>query len=59
MGMTTVEHGHARCPRCATWADYRFLEIGDDKLKYEVQCGTCGHVHSEVTLVTTGTATAA
>ncbi|HEV7360323.1 MAG TPA: hypothetical protein VGN92_04430 [Mycobacterium sp.] len=57
--MTTVEQGRARCPRCAAWAEYRFLEIGGHKLEYEVRCGTCGHVHSEVTPVTTGTATAA
>jgi uncharacterized Zn finger protein len=59
MEMTTVEQGRARCPRCATWAEYRFLEIGDAKLKYEVRCGTCGHVHSEVTAVSTAGATAA
>ncbi|MDT5114616.1 MAG: hypothetical protein QOE30_355 [Mycobacterium sp.] len=57
--MTTVEQGRARCPRCATWAEYRFLEIGDAKLKYEVRCGTCGHVHAEVTAVSTAGATAA
>jgi uncharacterized Zn finger protein len=51
--MTTVEHGRTRCPRCAAWAEYRVLEIGDDKLEYEVRCGTCGHVHSEVTPVST------
>lgn len=57
--MTTVEKGRTRCPRCATWAEYRFLEIGDDKLKYEVRCATCSHVHSEVTAVSTAGATAA
>ncbi len=51
--MTTVEQGRARCPRCAAWAEYRFLESGDDTLKYEVRCDTCGHVHSEVTPVST------
>ncbi|MCV7429518.1 hypothetical protein [Mycobacterium montefiorense] len=51
--MTTVEHGPTRCPRCAAWAEYRFLESGDDKLEYEVRCGTCGHVYSEVTPVST------
>jgi uncharacterized Zn finger protein len=57
--MTTVEHGRTRCPRCATLAEYRFLEMGDDKLKYEVRCGSCGHVHSEVTSVSTAPLTAA
>jgi uncharacterized Zn finger protein len=57
--MTTVEHGRTRCPRCAAFAEYRFLEIGDDKLKYEVRCGSCGHVHSEVTPVSTAPPTAA
>ena len=48
-----VESGHARCPRCMAWAEYRFLDHGDNKLEYEVKCGACGHVHSEVTVVTT------
>ena len=47
-----VESGRARCPRCAAWAEYRFLDHGDNKLEYEVKCGACGHVHSEVTVVT-------
>lgn len=51
--MMTVEHGRTRCPRCAVWAEYRFLEIDGGKLEYEVRCGTCGHVHSEVTTVST------
>ncbi|CDO86191.1 hypothetical protein [Mycobacterium triplex] len=57
--MTTVEHGRTRCPRCAAFAEYRFLEVGKTELKYEVCCGTCGHVHSEVTLLTASPATAA
>jgi uncharacterized Zn finger protein len=57
--MTTVEHGRTRCPRCAAFAEYRFLEIGDNKLEYEVRCATCGHVHSEVTPVSTNSAAAA
>lgn len=57
--MTTVEHGRTRCPRCAAFAEYRFLEIGHNKLKYEVRCGSCGHVHCEVTPVSTPPATAA
>ncbi|MCV7410330.1 hypothetical protein [Mycobacterium florentinum] len=56
--MTTIEHGRARCPRCAAFAEYRFLEIGDNKLEYEVRCGTCGHVHSEVTPVSANAAAA-
>lgn len=46
-----VESGRARCPRCMAWAEYRFLDHGDNKLEYEVQCATCGHVHSEVNIV--------
>ncbi len=49
--MTTVEHGRTRCPRCAAFAEYRFLEVGDNKLEYEVRCASCDHVHSEVTPV--------
>jgi hypothetical protein len=33
------------------WAQYQFLDRGENKLEYEVQCGACGHVHSEVTVV--------
>jgi hypothetical protein len=33
------------------WAEYRFLDHGDNKLEYEVKCDACGHVHSEVTVV--------
>jgi len=46
-----VESGRARCPRCMAWAEYRFLDLGDNRLEYEVQCKACGHVHSEVTVV--------
>lgn len=54
-----VERGRARCPRCMAWAEYRFLEWGEDRLEYQVQCDACGHVHSEVTVVpTTRTAAA-
>jgi uncharacterized Zn finger protein len=48
----TVEQGRARCPRCMGWAEYQFLELGADKLEYLVRCGSCGHVHSEVTAMT-------
>lgn len=44
-----VEHGHARCPRCMAWAQYRFLERDDDKLEYQVHCDGCGNLYSEVT----------
>jgi uncharacterized Zn finger protein len=57
--MTAVEHGRTRCPRCAALAEYRFLEIGGDQLEYEVRCGSCGHVHSEITPISTAPATAA
>lgn len=54
-----VERGRARCPRCMAWAEYRFLEWGEDRLEYQVQCDACGHLHSEVTVVpTTRTAAA-
>jgi uncharacterized Zn finger protein len=57
--MTAVEQGPARCPRCMTWAQYRFLDHGNDKLEYEVRCGACGNVHSEVTVVSTSATAAA
>jgi uncharacterized Zn finger protein len=57
--MTAVEQGSTRCPRCAAWAEYRFLEDGTDKLEYQVRCGTCGHLHSEVTLIATAGVAAA
>ncbi|CAM3151057.1 hypothetical protein MYSI104531_21070 [Mycobacterium simiae] len=46
--MTAVEQGRARCPRCAAWAEYQFLELGGDRLEYQVHCGSCRHVYSEV-----------
>lgn len=54
-----VERGRARCPRCAAWAEYQFLELADNKLEYEVRCAACGHLHSEVTLVCTAATAAA
>jgi hypothetical protein len=56
--MTAVERGRARCPRCMAWAEYRFLDW-TDKLEYEVRCVGCGHVHSEVTAVSTARTAAA
>jgi hypothetical protein len=41
------------------WADYRFLDRGDNTLEYEVQCEACGNLHSEVTVLSTGTGEAA
>ncbi|WP_181159202.1 hypothetical protein [Mycobacterium shigaense] len=55
----TVERGRARCPRCMSWAEYRFLDRGDDTLEYQVQCGSCGNVHSEVSAVATSSTAAA
>jgi uncharacterized Zn finger protein len=57
--MAAIEQGRARCPRCAAFAEYRFLEIGGDKLEYQVHCDACGHVHSEVTPVSANPAAAA
>jgi len=37
------------------WAEYRFLDRGDNKLEYEVRCSARGNVHSEVTVVSTAT----
>lgn len=54
-----IEHGRARCPRCAAWAEYQFLEHGENKLEYLVRCHACGNVHSEVTVVATATTAAA
>jgi len=41
------------------WAEYRFLDHGDNKLEYEVQCGACGNIHSEVNVLATPNAAAA
>jgi uncharacterized Zn finger protein len=54
-----VEQGHARCPRCMAWAEYRFLERGDNRLEYQVRCDACGNLHSEVTVVSTAGTVAA
>ncbi len=48
-----VERGRTRCPRCMAWADYQFLDRGENTLEYEVRCAACGHVHSEVNVLTT------
>ncbi|MCP9271863.1 hypothetical protein [Mycolicibacterium arenosum] len=45
----TVEFGVARCPRCMVHAEYRFLDLGNGTVEYQVRCGACQHVHSELT----------
>lgn len=45
-----LECGTARCPRCMTYSEYRFLDHGDGTVEYEVRCHACAHVHSEVTV---------
>jgi hypothetical protein len=42
-----VERGLARCPRCATTADYVFIESDSNVTRYEVRCRSCGEVYSE------------
>ncbi len=54
-----IESGRTRCPRCAAWTGYLFLERGDNKLEYEVRCSACGNVHSEITVLATATTAAA
>jgi hypothetical protein len=54
-----IESGRTRCPRCAAWTDYLFLERGDNKLEYKVRCSACGNVHSEITVLATATTAAA
>jgi hypothetical protein len=58
MHMVTVERGRTRCPRCMKMSEYQFLDRGNDTLEYEVRCPD-GHVHSEVTTISTPTITAA
>ncbi len=55
----TVERGRTRCPRCMAWADYRFLENGENLLEYAVNCEACGNLHSEVASVPTAPPAAA
>ncbi len=43
-----VERGTARCPRCMTLTDYRFLEEDGGLLRYEVACKPCDNVYSEL-----------
>lgn len=54
-----VESGRTRSPRCMVWADYRFLDRGDNTLEYQVPCQACGNLHSEVTVLWSATGAAA
>lgn len=42
-----VERGKARCPRCVAVAEYSFIELGPNLLRYEVNCIGCGEIHRE------------
>lgn len=42
-----VERGKARCPRCVAVAEYSFVELGPNLLRYEVNCGGCGETYRE------------
>jgi len=47
--MKPVETGTTRCPRCMAPTDYQFFDLGDETLLYEVRCGSCASVYTEVT----------
>lgn len=42
-----VERGKARCPRCVAVAEYCFVELGPNQLRYEVNCTGCGETYRE------------
>jgi hypothetical protein len=42
-----VERGKARCPRCVAVAEYSFIELGPNLLRYEVNCVGCGETYRE------------
>lgn len=42
-----VERGKARCPRCVAVAEYSFIELGPNLLRYEVNCTRCGEHYRE------------
>ncbi|KRD07706.1 hypothetical protein ASE48_09650 [Mycobacterium sp. Root265] len=42
-----VERGKARCPRCVAVAEYSFVELGPNLLRYEVNCVGCGEAYRE------------
>lgn len=44
---SVIERGQARCPRCVAVADYFFVEVGPNRLRYEVNCGRCGEKYRE------------
>jgi hypothetical protein len=46
-----IEHGTARCPRCAAAAGYTFHDAGDHSLRYTVTCRRCMNVHTEICTV--------
>jgi hypothetical protein len=44
---SVIERGQARCPRCVAVADYFFVEVSTNLLRYEVNCGRCGERYRE------------
>ena len=44
---SVIERGLARCPRCVAVADYYFVELSPNLLRYEVNCRTCGEAYRE------------
>lgn len=42
-----VERGQARCPRCVAVADYFFVELAPNLMRYEVNCRRCGEDYRE------------
>jgi hypothetical protein len=44
---SVIERGQARCPRCVAVADYFFVEVSTNLLRYEVNCGRCGENYRE------------
>jgi hypothetical protein len=44
---SVIERGQARCPRCVAVADYFFVELGPNLLRYEVNCRRCGETYRE------------
>jgi hypothetical protein len=44
---SVIERGRARCPHCVAVADYYFVELGPNLMRYEVDCARCGEVYCE------------
>jgi hypothetical protein len=44
---SVIERGQARCPRCVAVADYVFVEVSTNLLRYEVDCRRCGEAYRE------------